>query len=69
MVDRAFKEWDKPSMSKHLQQLNVRSQHASRGAGVAVRSVALQANGDLLLGDLLLVLVIIPTLSGVALIA
>jgi len=57
-------------MSTHLQQLNVRSQHASHEAGVAVRSVSLQANSDLPLGDLLLVLVlvIIPTLSGVALI-
>lgn len=53
-------------MSKHLQQLNDRLQHASHKAGVAVRAVSLQANLDL---ALVLVLVIIPTLSGVALIA
>ena len=51
-------------MSKHLQQLNVRSQHASHAAGGAVRAVSLNANIELVL-----VLVIIPTLSGVALIA
>jgi len=51
-------------MVKHLQQLNIRTQHASHAAGVAVRSVWLNANIDVLL-----VLVIIPTLSGVALIA
>jgi len=64
MVDRAFLEWDKHGMVKHLHQLNVRSQHAGLGAGGAVRSVSLQANIDLVL-----VLVIIPTFSGVALIA
>jgi len=53
-------------MLKHLQQLNIRSQNASRKAGVAVRVVSLKANMDL---ALVLVLVIIPTLSGVALIA
>ncbi len=53
-------------MSKHLQPLNVRSLHASHEAGVGVRTVLLNANIDLLL---VLVLVIIPTLSGVALIA
>ncbi len=49
-------------MSMYLQQLNVRSLHASHEAGVAVRSVLLNL-------VLLLVLVIIPTLSGVTLIA
>ncbi len=53
-------------MSKHLQQLNDRLQHASHQAGVAVGAVSLKANMDLVL---VLVLVIIPTLSGVALIA
>ena len=52
-------------MSKHLQQLNVRTKIASQAAGPVVRPLLLKANFALLL----LVLVIIPTLSGVALIA
>jgi len=52
-------------MSKHLQQLNVRTNHASQAAGVVVRPLLLKANIALLL----LVLIIIPTLSGVALVA
>jgi hypothetical protein len=52
-------------MSKHLQQLNVRSNQASQAAGTVVRPLLLKANISLLL----LVLLIIPTLSGVALIA
>jgi len=51
-------------MSKHLQQLNVRSSHASQMAVAVVRPLLLKANILLVL-----VLVIIPTLSGVALIA
>lgn len=51
-------------MSKHLQQLNVRSEHASQVVGVVVRALTLKANLALLL-----VLAIIPILSGVALIA
>jgi hypothetical protein len=51
-------------MSKHLQQLNVRSKHASQAAGVVFRPLLLKANILLVL-----VLVIIPTLSGVDLIA
>ena len=52
-------------MSMHMQQLDSRLTTAARGADVAVRSVPLNANIALLL---VLVLVIIPTLSGVALI-
>jgi len=51
-------------MSKHLQQLNIRSNHASQAAGAVVRPLLLKANIALLLA-----LLIIPTLSGVALIA
>jgi hypothetical protein len=53
-------------MSKHLQQLDTRLQTAVREAGVAVRNVPLKANYALVL---VLLLVIIPTISGVALIA
>jgi len=53
-------------MSKHLQQPDARLQSNRREAGVAVRSAPLNANYSLLL---LLVLIIIPTLNGVALIA
>ncbi len=53
-------------MSKHLQQFNVRAQRASQQADGVVRSVLLKANLHL---ALVLVLVIIPTLNGVALIA
>jgi hypothetical protein len=52
-------------MSKHLQQLNVRSKQVSQAAGADVRPLLLKANISLLL----LILVIIPTFSGVALIA
>jgi len=66
MVDRAIAEWDKHAMSKYLQQLDLRSQTAAKKAGVAVTRVPLNANKVVLL---VLVLVIIPTISGVALIA
>ena len=65
MVDRTFSEWDKASMLIHLQQPDVRLQTAGCKAGLAVRSIALKANSALLLA---LVLIIIPTYSGVALI-
>ena len=52
-------------MSKHLQQLDTQTQSAGYKAAVAVRSVPLKANYALLL---VLLLVIIPTISGVALI-
>ena len=52
-------------MLKHLQQLNVRTKIARQASGLVVRPHLLKANISLLL----LVLVIIPTLSGVALIA
>ena len=63
MVDRTFREWDKPCMSQHLQQLDTGLQTAGRKVCVAA-SARLNANYALLL-----VLAIIPTLSGVALIA
>ena len=53
-------------MSTHLQQLDSRITTAGRKAGAVVRCVPLKANIALVL---VLVLVIIPTLSGVALIA
>jgi hypothetical protein len=53
-------------MSKPLQQLDTGSQTTSRKAGVADTDVLLNANTALLLG---LLLIIIPTLTGVALIA
>ena len=53
-------------MSTHLHQLDARLTTAGRKADVALRSVPLKANIALVL---VLVLVIIPTLSGVALIA
>lgn len=52
-------------MSTHLQQLDSRLTTAASRAGVAVRSDSLKANIALLL---VLVLLIIPTLNGVALI-
>ena len=51
-------------MFKHLQQLNTSLQATDRRVGVATFRVLLNANYALLL-----VLVIIPTLSGVVLIA
>jgi hypothetical protein len=51
-------------MSKHLQQPDTGLQTARRKACSAIASVPLNANYALLLG-----LLIIPTLSGVALIA
>ena len=51
-------------MSQHLQQLDTRIQIAGCKVRTAVASVPLNANYFLLLG-----LLIIPTLSGVALIA
>jgi hypothetical protein len=53
-------------MSKYLQQLDNTAKHAARKVGVKVRNVPLNANSALLL---VLVLVIIPTISGVSLIA
>ncbi|NOR20200.1 MAG: hypothetical protein GQ538_08960 [Xanthomonadales bacterium] len=53
-------------MSKYLQQLDSRLQTATSKLGVAVTRVPLIADKGLLL---VLVLVIIPTISGVALIA
>ena len=52
-------------MSKHLQQLNVRTKIVSQASGPVVRPLQLKANSALLL----LALDIIPTLSGKALIA
>ena len=66
MVDRAQSEWDKAGMLKQLQQLDTGSQTTSRKAGVAVTDVLLRANSALLL---VLALIIIPTLTGVTLIA
>ena len=63
MVDRTFLEWDKRGMSTHLQQLDSGLQASARKAGVAVNWTQLSANRGLL------VLVIIPTTIGVALIA
>ena len=51
-------------MLQHLQQIDTRTQTAGRKVCAAVASVPLNANYALLLG-----LLIIPTLSGVALIA
>jgi hypothetical protein len=48
-------------MSKYLQQLDSGSQNAARKVGIAVTRVSLIANKGLLV-----VLVIIPTTSGVA---
>ena len=66
MVDRAYIEWDKVRMSKQLQQCDTGLQATSRKAGVGVTKVLLNANSALLL---VLVLILIPTLNGVALIA
>jgi len=66
MVDTAFSEWDKPTMFKLLQKRESCNQTDGHKTGVAVRSVPLIANNTLLL---VLALIIIPTLSGVTLIA
>lgn len=50
-------------MPQHLQQLDVTTRQPSRAAAVAVNDVSLKANIALIL---VLVLVLIPTLSGVA---
>jgi len=65
-VDSAFLEWDNVRMSKQLQQLDPATKSADHMAVLNVRTAALNANSALLLG---LVLSIIPTISGVALIA
>jgi len=52
-------------MFKHLQQRDDRFPTAGRLAGLVARSVQLKANFGLLLA---LVLIIIPTISGAALI-
>ena len=62
MVDRAFLEWDKAVMLMSLQQRDVRKMNTVLTD--AVRTLPLKANIALLLG-----LLIIPTLSGVILIA
>ncbi len=64
MVDSAFLEWDKACMSANLQQLGLRDMNTARRAAVTQRSVPMIAKCALLLG-----LLIIPTLSGVALFA
>ena len=61
MVDSAFLEWDKAAMLMNLQQLDTATMKAARKADAGI--VALNANLALLLA-----LIIIPTLSGVALI-
>ncbi len=53
-------------MSGYLQQLDARIRSADRKAAVAVRTTTLNANISLIL---VLLLAILPTLSGVALIA
>ena len=53
-------------MSKHLQQLDIARRNAGRKAALELRAVELKANIVVLL---VLVLVVIPTISGVALIA
>ena len=53
-------------MLKHLQQLDAGTKNTDHEVGVSVHAVPLKANIALLL---VLVLVIIPTISGVALIA
>ena len=53
-------------MAKHLQQSSVDHKNTNRKVGVAVRMLGLKVNIALLLA---LILSIIPTISGVALIA
>ena len=64
VVDSAFLEWDKACMFIHLQQLATPTKSASLKADLNGRVGSLKANTALLLG-----LALIPTLSGVALIA
>ena len=64
MVDSAFLEWDKAGMLTSLQQADVRNKSTAFQACVTKRTVLLNANYALLLG-----LLIIPSLSGVVLIA
>jgi hypothetical protein len=65
MVDSAFLEWDKAVMSNRLLQHVIPAKNASSRAALAVSIDTLNANFALLL---VLALIIIPTLSGVALI-
>ena len=62
MVDSAFSEWDKARMLMTLQQFETRIMNTAHKAGVP--AIVLNANIALLLA-----LIIIPTLSGVVLIA
>jgi hypothetical protein len=64
MVDSAFSEWDNTTMFNHLQQRETGTVQTGRQAGIAVRHAPLKANASLLLA-----LSIIPTPSGVTLIA
>jgi hypothetical protein len=52
-------------MLKHLQQIGTAAKNTSRKAGVSMRSVTLNSSSTLILGLVL----IIPTISGVAVIA
>lgn len=63
MVDRAFLEWDKLNMLKNLQQGVTHIQTTGNKTGV---TAPLPADNTLLLE---LALIIIPTISGVSLIA
>jgi len=65
-VDRAFSEWDKARMSKHLQPASVDHKDTDLQVCGALRVPGLKLNSALLLA---LILSIIPTISGVALIA
>ena len=66
MVDRAFSEWDKASMSKYLQTANVPANKANRQGLAVVRTAALKANENFFwLSLALLLALIIPSLSGV----
>jgi hypothetical protein len=63
MVDTAFSEWDKPTMLKNLQQHESCAQTDGHKTGL---TALLFANNTQLLA---LALIIIPTISGVTLIA
>jgi hypothetical protein len=65
MVDIAFGVWDKARMFKRLQQLEITSPMAVRASAVAVDGAALRADLSLIL---VLVLIVIPLASGVAMI-